>query len=956
MLLASTLEASGQALTGNIYGKVVDEQAGVLPGVSVTLSGIGADQTTFTDARGEFHFLNLSPGSYALTSTLQGFTSVRRENVVVTLGKNTELTIPMALSAVSATVTVTSEVPLLDTRTVEAGHTFSQVELEKIPTARDPWVILQVSPGVLMDRQNVGGSQSGQQSYYTGKGTDSTQNTWNVDGVTITDMTATGGSPTYYDFDAFQEMQVTTGGADPAIASPGVAINMVTKRGTNQAHGSSRVFVTDHRFQANNIPHEAVDQGLTTTDRIDGIQDYGAEAGGPIWTDKVWLWGSYGRDQINRLLTGGSLDRTTLENIDGKLSIQPIESNSATLFYFRGDKTKQGRGAGVTRPQPTSWDQSGPTTIWKGDDSQVFSSSFVANVAYSYARNGFELLPQGGLNVDAYRDLNGIWQRSYLHYDTDRPQHQVSANGSYFFNTGSLGNELKFGFGYRKADLASLTAWPGSGNFIQIDRNRVRITRDKVLSADTKYTDAFIGDTITASNLTINAGLRYDYQTGQNLPSTAPANPVFPQLLGTLSYPGGGQEVKWKNWEPRVGATYALGAQKTTLLKASYSRYADQLGTPNVSFNNPNGYPAYLNYHFTDTNGDHTIQPGELGSLISANYVDPLNPNSAVSPNQIDPNLKATTTDEFTFGVEHQLMPELVVAASYTYRERKDFVYYTMVGVNPSDFVQISPSDLGCTAGPNGGCLGYDLNGKLIGETGPIYGVPNYNGNFGLLETNRPGYKTTYNGVELQLTKRLSHGWMAHGSFTWTNWKQNKGECFDPTNTVNGNFSPSTVGTSGANSCADDIVYFGGNGIGGTSNTYINSTWQFNVNGLYQFPLGFNLAANLYGRQGYPLPYFVTVVADGSPLGLKNAAIGAADATRLDDLYQLDLRVEKVIGLFNNQANVTLSVDLFNALNGNAILERRNDATEITAGHGSANTIATIQSPRIVRFGARFSF
>ena len=956
LMLASALAASGQALTGNIYGRVVDEQSGALPGVSVTLSGVGGNQTTFTDPRGEFHFLNLSPGSYTLTTALQGFSTVRRENVAVTLGQNTQLTIPLTLSSITANVTVTSEVPLLDTRTVEDGHTFTQAELEKIPTARDPWVILQLSPSVLVDRQNVGGSQSGQQSYYTGKGTDSTQNAWNVDGVTITDMTATGGSPTYYDFDAFQEMQVTTGGADPAIATPGVTLNMVTKRGTNTPHGSTRTFITDRRFQAKNIPDEARQQGLTTTDRIDGIQDFGAEVGGPVIADRAWLWGSYGRDQINRLLTGGTIDRTTLENVSGKLNLQPIESNSGTVFFFRGDKNKQGRGAGITRPQEASWDQSGPTTIWKGDDSQVFSSSFVVNGAYSYARNGFELSPEGGLGVDAFRDVNGVWHRSYLLYSTDRPQHQVSANGSYFFNTGSLGHELKFGFGYRKADLNSLTTWPGSGNIIQLDRNRVRVTRPKVLNADTKYYDGFFGDTLTASNLTVNVGLRYDYQTGQNLPSVAPANPVFPQLLGTLTYPGGSEVVKWKNWEPRVGLTYALGSQKTTLLKASYSRYADQLGTPFVSFNNPNGYVAYLNYHFTDANGDNTIQPAELGNLISANYVDPANPNSAVSPNQVDPNLKATTTDEFTVGVDHQILPELVAAASYTYRIRKNFVYYTMVGVNASEFVPVSAADLGCTAGPHGGCLGYDVNGNVVGETGPIYGVPNYDGNFGLLETNRPGYHTTYDGVELQLTKRLSRGWMAHASFTYTNWKQNKGECFDPTNTVNGALVPSTVGTSGSNSCADDIVYFGGNGIGGSSNTYLNSKWQFNVSGLYQLPLGFNVAGNFYGRQGYPLPYFVTVVTDGSPLGLKNAAIGASDATRLDNLYQLDLRVEKTIGLFNNQANVTLSADLFNALNGNAILERRNDATEIAAGHGSANKIATIQSPRILRFGARLTF
>ena len=173
--IALTLAAAAglaQQQSGNIYGRCVDEQQAVLPGVSVTLEGGGAPQTTFTDAKGEFHFLNLAPGSsYVVTATLQGFSTVRRERVAVTLGKNTDLSIAMALSAVAATVTVSGDTPLLDTRKTESGHTFTQAELAEIPTARDPWVILQQSPGVLVDRVNVGGSQGGQQSNYVGKGT-----------------------------------------------------------------------------------------------------------------------------------------------------------------------------------------------------------------------------------------------------------------------------------------------------------------------------------------------------------------------------------------------------------------------------------------------------------------------------------------------------------------------------------------------------------------------------------------------------------------------------------------------------------------------------------------------------------------------------------------------------------------------------------------------------------------
>src|SRR5262249_3995810 len=124
VLLVPAAITLAQASKGNIYGTVVDEQGGVLPGVSATLSGQGAPQTAFTDARGEFHFLNLSPGSYKVTASLQGFATVERDGVVVNVGQNTDLRIPMQISAVAASVTVSGEVPVIDNRQASNGDNY----------------------------------------------------------------------------------------------------------------------------------------------------------------------------------------------------------------------------------------------------------------------------------------------------------------------------------------------------------------------------------------------------------------------------------------------------------------------------------------------------------------------------------------------------------------------------------------------------------------------------------------------------------------------------------------------------------------------------------------------------------------------------------------------------------------------------------------------------------------
>ncbi|MCA1652532.1 MAG: hypothetical protein LC753_20455, partial [Acidobacteria bacterium] len=126
---------------------------------------------------------------------------------------------------------------------------------------------------------NVGGAESGQQSNYIGKGADGGDNTWYIDGIPITDMTALGSSPTYYDFDMFQEMQVSTGGADVLATTPGVQLNFVLKQGSNTAHGSSRLFFANEDLQSNNLPADllAVAGENGKGNRTDQYADYGAE-------------------------------------------------------------------------------------------------------------------------------------------------------------------------------------------------------------------------------------------------------------------------------------------------------------------------------------------------------------------------------------------------------------------------------------------------------------------------------------------------------------------------------------------------------------------------------------------------------------------------------------------------------------------------------------------------------
>src|SRR6266568_6280447 len=161
----------GQLSGGSVTGTVKDEQGGVLPGVMATLQGVDATRTITSDETGEFRFYNLPPGPYNLTLSLQGFAMLVRENVIVEVGKNVDLPITIKVAGITETISVTEASPTVDTKQIGTATNFTATELQSIPTSRDPWALLRVVPGVLVDRVNIGGNESGQQSNIVSKAT-----------------------------------------------------------------------------------------------------------------------------------------------------------------------------------------------------------------------------------------------------------------------------------------------------------------------------------------------------------------------------------------------------------------------------------------------------------------------------------------------------------------------------------------------------------------------------------------------------------------------------------------------------------------------------------------------------------------------------------------------------------------------------------------------------------------
>jgi Carboxypeptidase regulatory-like domain len=999
------VSASAQIQTGNLYGRTVAKDGSVLPGVTVTLSGVGAPMTVVSDSDGQFRFPNLSPGTYTLKAELSGMGTATRTGIRVGIGANPDIDIVLNPS-VSEAITVSAEAPLLDVRKSGTGTTVDEVVLDNVPTARDPWMILQSTPGVFVDRINTGGTQSGQQSIYISKGAPRADGTWNVDGVNITDMGATGSSPTYYDFDTFEEFQITTGGSDPRIQTAGVQMNMVTKRGTNDFSGNARyLYVPGSTSAEATVPGDATGY-LITTNKVNYVRDYGGDLGGPIWRDRLWLWVARGDQKISTwqsISVGQALiipDDTILRNKNAKVNAQPFESNSFVASYTYGDKYRNARDISPNRPFETSWKQTGPTSVYKLEDTQLFGPNFYLTGMWSKVDGGFGLYGNGGFGAEApslWYDDGNVAHDNFYTYFTERPQKQYRLDGSYFVDIMGLNNEFKFGYGFRDTPVASASVYPGPA-FGYWDFNLpgsaectgtatescgfAVLFRQPTAAYSGEYTELYLGDTILLGNMTIQAGLRYDMQASGIEAINVPGNPILSTpltlpcgaglnctstggslatVLPGIDYPGQDRDLEWKSLSPRLGLTYALGEAKKTLLRAGYNRYVSQMGST-VSSSSPVGN-SNITFWGQDLNGDHTIQRNELMKVRTVTGINLSAPTAVGSTRRIDYDMNPPTTDEFLIGFEHELFNDFSVGATFTHRVNNDLLiarfektqgagdWYTQNDYQLSPPATPTTTYFGCKINPPQGqqC---PVDQRLNPTTLPspvVYtlksGVPNPQ--FSVI-TNRPDYSQTYNGIEVTATKRMSRNWMMRINASYNDYTEDCGdESFaNPTEGL-----PSTGIVNGANVYAGAPACIGGQfapqsaGSGAFGNVFINSKYNANISGVYVAPFGINLGANLLYRQGYPEVYRA---ASGAATVASFEDIGDR---RFDNVYQLDLRVAKDFRIMN-LATFTVSADIFNATNQRTVLQRNG---LVTAGN-TAFRITEMQAPRVYRIGGKVTF
>ncbi len=705
--------------------------------------------------------------------------------------------------------------------------------------------------------------------------------------------------------------------------------------------------------------------------RIVDVQDYGVELGGPIVKDQLWFWGAYARPKVDLLTVDDFSDLTKLEEINFKVNAQLTPSNTATAFAWDSDKAKIGRNAGPLRPQETTWDQGkfgDKPTAWKVEDTQTFGSKFFLTGMVSHVNGGFTLAPHTGSSSDIwYLDEDGISHNNApANIEILRPQDQYKADASSFFSSGAVGHELRFGAGYREVETDTLSQTIGGAAEIALGDgvSEYIFARDEALDVQNEYTNAYVQDTLTVGNFTVSAGLRYDKQGGKNLASTTAANAFFPELLPAVSYGGGDIGFEWETVTPRLGVTYALGKERRTLLRGSYSRYADQLSGGFASWLNPVGVQTYY-YFYGTTRGNGRVDLTDLGDALggSGNW-DPRN-GGVLQSNAVASDFNAPLTDELLLSVEHSLQPEFMVGLSATYRKLTDIAETELLVFDGNAYSAANLGSVGrahraddyeliTTCGPGGSRV--LPNGQpYCREVGELRdGVSTRNGY--LLENG--DREQTFEGASLYFNKRLSNHWMARGNVSWQDWSWNtsSSENEDPTRGLPGAAASGGAGTSTAIQDGDPVIQASGTGSGSKGNVYIQSDWSYSLSAVYQVaperPWGFNLGTSLTGRQGYPQIYFERVfrgtINDG-PVGVNVPVEGNLTEHRLDDVHKVDFRIDKDFHI--DDFALTVSAELFNAFNESFVLQR-NGRTR----RANSDYVLETLSPRVFRLGVKVGF
>ena len=943
----------------SIAGVVRDGSGAVMPGVTVEAASpalIEKVRSVTTDGSGQFRIVDLRPGSYTVSFSLQGFTTVKREGIQLEGTFNATVNADMRVGAVTETVTVSGESPIVDVQNATRQRVMQKEVIDAIPVGRSHQSLailipgLSTSTGINAQTQDVGGTNNLRlANAFTIHGGRTSDSNVQLDGFQVRNIGSFANLTNMFpDMGATQEMTIDYAAGLGEAATGGVKVNYVPREGGNSFRFSFFGTGVNSSFQGNNYSRELEARGLNTPNSLRKAYDVNGSVGGPIRRDSLWFFASVRRQAnstyfANLYYNKNAGDPTKWSydpdlgqqaytaivqpDINGRLTWQALPKHKVGFYYTHQPRDVFGDRANVSpesmnyfkfdkgRLMTLSW-QSPATNKLLLDARLATHGEGLYNSVWnddpsSEWRSLIAVTEQGGQFPGLlYRGAGQAAGPTFIFAAMSAPN-IWELRGSVTYVTGS--HAIKFGVGdtwgrqyLLERDINSATSYRfnnGVPNLITMRASPVNRYDD--LQAELGL---FVQDKWTIDNLTLSAGLRFDY-----FKTYFPETPLGPgPLVPTRNFVV--PRYDWYNWKdvsPRIAAVYDLFGNGKTAIKANVGRYV--LAGDNTVGNVFSILANTVTRSWDDRTGlginnDYVPQcdllnplaNGECGPISDLRFGSQI-PSTAFDPETLAGWGKRGYNWEISTGVQHQLTNRIGLDVGYFRRIYGNFTVTDNRSVTAADY---SPFQIAAPADarlPNGG--GYPVGGLLDLNPNRVGQVDNYvtfASNFG-------NQIEHWNGIDITMNARMNRGVLVQGGIS--------------------------SGRTSTDNCEIRQVLPETGALNPFCHVDTNMLTQAKLLGTYTVPkVDVLLSATFQSLPGpqvtanYVAANSLIQPSLGRPLSgnAANATINIVEPGTMygQRLNQLDLRFGKLLRFDRYRASINF--DLYNALNGSAITSQNN--------------------------------
>ena len=949
-MLAVVLVPQLVAAQAAITGTVKDSSGAVLPGVLVEASSpvlIEKVRSASTNASGQYRIEDLRPGTYAVTFSLSGFSTVRREGIELSGSFAATVSADLRVGAISETITVSGETPVVDVVNAKQQTTMTKEMISATPTARLYHSVVALVPGVtLSGSQDVGGLAGPVTVTFAMRGGPGNEGRLTTDGLSLgASLNGTGVSYTVADVGNAQEIVFTTAGGLGESEVGGPSMNLVPRQGGNSVSGTFFANGANDKFQTSNFTPEIQAAGLRAPNLMVKIWDTNAAVGGPIKRDKLWFFAA-GRYQGNRKLVGSAFANKNAGDVnswlyEADLSQQAVDdgtwrSGNVRLTWQASPRNKFNfyedqqwlctscisGGSATTAPEARSNNHATPQVqqvTWTSPFTSrlLLEAGLGTNNILGYGvqfnlPNGNALIPvteqctagcptNGGVAGLSYRNnssyLADSWVSSWrasATYVTGRHSAKFGYIGQFlvnhFPNTIQNDNWMSYRFNNGIPNQFTQTAGPA------------------LFNTHVGTAALYVQDQWTLRKLTVSAALRYDRSSSFFPEQQVGPNPFVLVPIVLEARDG----TAYHDITPRVGVTYDVFGNGKTAVKLNVGKYLAAADGSSItgSLTNPIGrISTSANRTWTDANGnfrpDCDLSNLQVQDLRAAGrdfcgLANNLTFATSVINNTYDPailNGWAIRPYDWNIGVQVQqeVVPRVSVNIGYYRRIFGNFLATDNRVVTASDFGSYSITVPQDSRLPGAGRVMtglYDVNPQFSGQSNNFITKAD---NFGT-QTNR------WNGVEVNLTARVRQGLMFQG-----------GSSTGRTTTDNCAIREvlPEISPSNPNCHVEPPFLTQFKGLG----SYTIPKIDVQISTAFQSLPGSSLSAN------YSVPSATAALTLGRPLS-GNSQFATVNlvvpGTVLGDrINQIDVRAGKILKF--GRMRTQFSVDFYNALNTSAI-------------------------------------